>query len=552
MGINKSKLQGLLLPAQSGKTRKVEEEITRYNLVNDLLGHPGEINIWISANNKLLVHQTTSRIRNDLGPSSDSDDSEEECNAIIKGKIFSWTSGNKNTNISPEHLAFEILNEVEMVVLCANGTRLRYLATMLERLVNHRAFTKKINIWIDEADQSIKMWSKYPGILNYLPVQQVTLVSATFNSIIAKYGRLYIKPYQITHPPCYRRLKDAVRIIEDVVKDSPMKYVRHVLKKHRSKLIAPGVRAFIPGDMTKSSHEEISKKLASYGFAVIILNGTHKELRIPGQEPIDLRPYLSVSDPEEIPDEFNKVLASIYKENHLERFPFAITGFLCVERGVTFQCAPVEGEHDGFLFDYGIIPPIADKAEAYQTMARLFGNIGDFPSYKPCEIYTNSATFKRVQNQEEIAVNLARIVAEQGLSEVGPEHIRDAANYEHEKDLEVIVEEHKMREEANEFLAKHNCRRNYKENRDPKDTRFMLESTTKSLSRMTYEQVKKDIDGFAKSSGFDLRGTARQAGRMYICYRDIENPDSVVYITRIVKKTGTILSSSNVSNPFDE
>lgn len=555
MGINKSKLKCLILPAQSGKTRKVEEQITRFNLINDLFGHNGEINVWISANNKLLVHQTTSRIRKDLGPSSDSDD-EGESDAVIKGKIFSWTSGTKKSNISAKELAFEILGDVDMVILCAHSVRVRYLISMLGYLTVHRAFNKKVNIWIDEADKTINIWSKYPELLNNPAVNQVTLVSATFNSVVAKYGRLNIIPYEVTHPACYRRLKDAKRIVEDVGKSSPVEYVRHVLNKHKAKLVKPGMRAFIPGDYTKQSHEDIAEMLLTLGFAVIILNGSHKELRIPGETPMDLRPYLTVSDPDDVPDEFNTTLSRMYIENDLDRYPLAITGFICVERGITFQCAPAEDDHLGFLFDYGIIPPITDKAEAYQTMARLFGNVGDFPDYKPCEIYTNTATFKRVQNQEEIAVNLARIVAEQGLTEVGPEHIRDAANYEFEKDLEVIVREFNTCDEANDFLSSNGCNRNTKNNTDPTDARFLMESTTKKLARMSYDQVMKDLSGFAKSSGFDLRGKAQQAGRTYVCYRDLNDPSTVVYITRIVKKKSvspavSVASSRRSSNPFD-
>ncbi len=434
MGINKSKLKCLMLPAQSGKTRKVEELITRFNRFNELVGN-AEINIWISANNKLLVHQTTSRFRKDLGTSSDSDD-EGESDAVIKGKIFSWMSGTKKTNISAKELAFDILGGVDMVILCAHSVRVRYLISMIGYLTVHRAFNKKINIWIDEADKTINIWSKYPELLNNPSINQVTLVSATFNSVRAKYGRLSVLPYEVTYPACYRRLKDANRIVEDVAKSSPVEYIRHVLNKHKAKLVKPGMRAFIPGDYTKQSHEDIAEMLLMLGFAVIILNGTHKELRIPGEDTIDLRPYF---DPDEDPNEFSTTLSCMYMENDLDRYPLAITGFICVERGITFQCPPVEDEHLGFLFDYGIIPPITDKADAYQTMARLFGNVGDFPDYKPCEIYTNSATFKRVQYQEEIAVNLPRIVSEQNLKNVGDEHFEEATDPEEYKRKEVPI-----------------------------------------------------------------------------------------------------------------
>lgn len=435
MGVETSKLKCLLLPAQSGKTRKVEEQITLFNYTNELFGLTPDVNIWISANNKLLVHQTASRFRNDLGES----DEDGESNAVIQGTIFSWTSGTKQSNISPKELAFEVLDTVDMVILCAHPARIRYCADMLGHLANHRACTKRINIWIDEADHTINLWSKYSHILSYSKINQVTLVSATFDSVCSRFGRLHILPYAITHPPCYRRLKDAVQIIEDVAKSKPATYIHSVLTKHASKLIRAGVRAFLPGDHTKQSHEDIASMLLELGFAVIVLNGSVKELRIPMEEVIDLRPYLTVSDPDTIPHEFNITLARMYKENNLAAYPFAITGFMCVERGITFQCPPATNDHDGFLFDYGIIPPISDKAEAYQTMARLFGNIGYFPTYKPCEIYTNSATFKRVHAQEEIAVNLARMVSEQGLVDVGCEHFEEAGDPNEYKRKEVPI-----------------------------------------------------------------------------------------------------------------
>jgi hypothetical protein len=117
MGVNASKLKCLYLPAQSGKTRKVEELIKHYKDIHECFGD-GDVNIFISANNILLVKQTESRVRKDLAT-----ESEEGANdAVIKAGVFSWTSGEKECNISPPDLAFRMLGEVEMVVLCAHPT----------------------------------------------------------------------------------------------------------------------------------------------------------------------------------------------------------------------------------------------------------------------------------------------------------------------------------------------------------------------------------------------------------------------------------------------
>jgi len=419
MGSEQSKCKCLYLPAQSGKTRKMEELIKEHKLGE--LFDPVDINIIISANSKLLVEQTKTRMTKDLATESEAGAND----ACIKGNVFSWTSGTKESNITPVDLAFRLLGEIEMVVICAHATRLRYLLQTLERLAACPMFTKKINIWIDEADNSINLWSKYENILAMRIINQVTLVSATFDSVMSKYKSLSVLPYLQTHPDCYRGLRSATRCEINFVGSAP-EYVKRVIETNAEKLVKPGMRAFIPGSIAKITHDVIADFLhKEHGFVVIIINGERKEILVPDHEPIDLRCYLTVENGQ-VPTEFNTQLAKLYKENNWARFPLAITGFYCVERGVTFQCGPEEGVHDGFMFDYGIIPPIACAAEAYQTMARLFGNVGHIAGYKAVEVYTNAVTFSRVEKQEEIAINIARMVAEQGLENVVKKDLKAA------------------------------------------------------------------------------------------------------------------------------
>ena len=420
MGSEQSKCKCLYLPAQSGKTRKMEELIKEHKLGE--LFDPVDINIIISANSKLLVEQTKTRMTNDLATESEAGAND----ACIKGNVFSWTSGTKESNITPDHLHAKIaLGDIEMVVICAHATRLRYLLQTLERLASRPTFSKKINIWIDEADNSINLWSKYENILAMRIINQVTLVSATFDSVMSKYKSLSVLPYLQTHPDCYRGLRSATRCEINFVGSAP-EYVKRVIETNAEKLVKPGMRAFIPGSIAKITHDVIADFLhKEHGFVVIIINGERKEILVPDHEPIDLRCYLTVENGQ-VPTEFNTQLAKLYKENNWARFPLAITGFYCVERGVTFQCGPEEGVHDGFMFDYGIIPPIACAAEAYQTMARLFGNVGHIAGYKAVEVYTNAVTFSRVERQEEIAINIARMVAEQGLETVVKKDLKAA------------------------------------------------------------------------------------------------------------------------------
>ena len=530
MGITHSNLKCLYLPAQSGKTRKIEELIRLYKEINETFGN-GEVNIIISANNKVLVEQTKSRMIKDLATDT------EENDAVIKQEVFSWMSGINDCNISPRELKDRILeDEVEMVVMCAHPTRLKYLDEMIGLLCKSKHFERKINIWIDEADKSIKLWSKYEAVLSLPAVKQVTLVSATFDTVFSKYGSMYVMGFYKTHPECYRRLADSVRIECNDVASEAVDYVRSIIMKNREKLTRPGVRAFIPGKAKVSSHDDIADFLhKELNFVVVIINGKRKEILVPGGETIDLRCYMSISDEhDECPEELNAQLAKLYTANNWQRYPFAITGHYCIQRGVTFQCSATPGVHDGFLFDYGIIPPIASKADAYQIMARLFGNIGHLPNYKPVEIYTSTAMFNKVEKLEELAVNLARIVQEQGLGSVGTKELKEAQNFRTESEWDEIVQEFTTQKAANEFMQANGAQQ--KQTIEKKGA-FYSSSTSGKKDILNYDLVKTEMSSWSKLSNLDVKkNKGGICSRMYICYKDMSDPSSVVFICRVIKK----------------
>ena len=535
MGSQQSKCKSLYLPAQSGKTRKMEELIQNYKL-GELLFEPVDINIIISANNRVLVGQTTTRMTKDLATESDVGTND----ACIKGGVFSWTSGTKKSNITAEALTLRIMNEdIEMVVICAHPTRIRYLVQTLELLANQRHFTKKINIWIDEADNSINLWSKYQKVIEMNCINQVTLVSATFDSVIAKYKELNVLPYLKTHPDCYVGLRNAIRKETNIVVGSAVEYVRHVITSQHEILMKPGMRAFIPGSNSTASHDAIADFLhKECGFVVIIINGQRKEILVPGQQdPIDLGCYLTIQN-DETPQEFNTQLAKLYKENNWSRFPLAITGYMCIQRGVTFQCGSLDGVHDGFLFDYGIIPPnIKCAAEAYQTMARLFGNIGQIPEYKQVEIFTNAVTFSRVEKQEETARNIARMVAEQGLDFVTKKDLKSAQNFEVESKFELHTNEFITFQDAVKFMRGLNAQGKTEKSLERNEAGFILSSTTSEKSVLSYDAITREMSSWSKTSNFDVKKkekTEKVAGRLYICYRDTTDVSSVVFIPRVL------------------
>lgn len=410
MGANSSKFKVLCLPAQSGKTRKMITLIRDEYVIRDIdvfkelvttIDDPDEqtINFLISSNNKLLVSQNKKRLDGEL--KSDDED------AVIEGEIFKWVSGSNKTNISMHELACKIqLGEIEMVVCCAHPKRVEYVAKTIEILSKLR-FEKKINIWVDEGDKSIDLWSKYEHIISIDCVRMFSPITATPDAIHKRYaGYYHVFSFPDVVPDCYRGFKACRVVKEDLLATSAADYTEKVLALH-PEILQPGSRIFTPGNMTKKSHDEMTGMLLSKGIVVAVFNGDFKEIRFPSGKTVDLKPYFK-TDCYEMGD----VLSRIYRQNNLARNPFAITGYLCIQRGITFQTGPVEGVHDGFLFDYGIIPPISDKSEAYQVMARMFGNIGSFSTYKQGIIFSTSLVLEKAEAMDRVAHNLPKFFTE--------------------------------------------------------------------------------------------------------------------------------------------
>jgi len=153
MGANNTKVECLWLPGQSGKTRKIKESIekTSFNIrdLKEIYGIEEHFNIIICSNNKSLVDQTNVRMTEELYKDEDIG-------------VFSWRSVNgkmedKNCgNIEVKSLCYNIIeDELNMLLCCANPTRIKYLFNLLETLEKSKNFNTKIDIWIDEADSSL-------------------------------------------------------------------------------------------------------------------------------------------------------------------------------------------------------------------------------------------------------------------------------------------------------------------------------------------------------------------------------------------------------------
>jgi len=405
------KMWCMMKPAQSGKTRTTQEEIRNNEETAE------HLNILLTSNNKLLVSQLTKRMTEDGFGNSESDSSEDDNSEADDkidevDKVFSWMSGSGKTNVSVGKLANEIKEDrVTMVVCCAHKARFRYICELLKDLDTSKVFRKRISIWIDEADVSVKMWATQFNFTMFERVDRVVLISATFESVFKYYDELRIRGYEYPYnEPTYLRYEECkVNIVEPLKDDDVESYLVKILNSN-PEMSKPGVKLFAPGEVEVATHEKINTMLKSRGFAVMILNGQRKEIDLPDGSKIRLN--FNPSKPEEM----NKVLAEVYTKNNLSQFPFAVTGQICLGRGITFQSSE-------FMFDYGVIPELKDHSATYQCIARLLGNTKLFPGFKKPEVYCSRQTHVVCKHLAKKAENLPRIMFERGLSVVSEDDI---------------------------------------------------------------------------------------------------------------------------------
>jgi len=449
-------------PAQSGKTRSMQEWI-RSN--EETAQH---LNILITSNNRLLVHTLTVRMRNDFSDSNsesetESDDGSEAPDDYIDeaSKIFSWMSGTKKTNIRVGELADNIKEDnVSMVCCCAHKVRFRYIIELLKNLEKSKSFSKRISIWIDEADVSVKMWARKFNFTQFERVDRVVLVSATFGSVFNYYRNIRIRGYEVVYnAPTYLRYEECDVVETEGDKDGSLSYLADILAEN-PEISLPGSKLFAPGEIEVVSHDAIANLLLSRGFAVMILNGQRKEIELPTGEVIKV--VLKMSS--DATDELSETLAKIYADNNLSRFPFAVTGQLCLGRGITIQSP-------GFMFNYGIIPYLKDFDAIYQCLARILGNTKEFPGFEKPTIYCSRRTNVVCKHLARTAENIARIVQERGMTDVSLNDIAELVGVmeeiriptSEEQERKIIEDQHLKNVKLEEFNTMKDLHARFKE-----------------------------------------------------------------------------------------
>ena len=561
-----SSLSLIHLPAQSGKTRKMTELINRWKQIIDYTGNSTDsINVIFTSNTKLLTKQTAGRIQTDvdnvsqISDLSGDDDDEFTIDMDVKekeSKTLAWISSAKKLTVNDVFAKItsdDDENEINNIICCTNKTRMKNVWDLLNKLNKKfmkRNFNKKVNIWIDEADACIKMWAAYmtrcEELIDTKFIQNTVLVTATMVPVYQHLHRAGIEPnlrtYENTHASVYHKYSES-ELCHEFSENA--KYAVVQLKKvleHNPEIVSAGTRLFCPGNKAKASHEEVCTELLANDFNVLLLNGAHKEIRF-----CDGRPAIEIAELLETDLEVSKTLNRLYFEHELFNRPFAVTGNLCIGRGITFA-SQIDGRE--FLFTHGIIPEAVNGDEGYQMVARCCGNIKGHASYQVPKIFVSERTDALIRQQENFAVDFARSFFREGVDEcmvkvtrgmlkdaIGPDvrEEREERRKERDENLQFIMGS--MCEFESLHDANHFCKMIKKGSRMENEADFMNEhgdfvctTTKKGAKKFTYDDFMSEAGSWNTTSLLNMKDL--MAGKVSKVIKPVYRGDEVVWLVR--------------------
>ena len=380
------KFQLICKPEQSGKTfimiKQIIEDFT------DVSSDKPIINWIFCDNNLLLTKQTSIRIADDL-------------KTYVYGEV-SYIEFSSHTSAQARdhaHVFMAIVAKgIRNIVCCSNSKRMDDVYELIDTINSIECTRDKyiFRIWLDEADKFIGFIDNtlYP-IVNKHSNVMVHLITATPGPLFQKYKYVNVFPIEVTTSELYHGWKNnKINIVEK--EGNHLDYIEHILSDVAVNEILPGTIWFIPGSNVKKSHNNIRNLCIAKNMAVICVNSDGIVISIPNMQ----ETFTYNKD-----DNFNEKMIILYKNHNLHRYALAITGYICIGRGITIMS-------NEFMIDYAIMYQCSDPCEASQIAGRIKGNIKGFSNYKEPVVFTTQRFNKIATDLEEKSRALAQLAFE--------------------------------------------------------------------------------------------------------------------------------------------
>ena len=371
--IDWTKLANLIKPEQSGKT---------FEMIQLMSGDPMAVNFIFCDNSLLLTAQTTARVGSEITTNT--------IEFSSRKKRFAF---DKVAKSDMEVVGYIMgADKIKNVICCTNGKRMKDITNILRMLPSDT----KINLWLDEADKFLyKPTDTFIQLTNDYSNVRAYFMTATPKKIFRKYPEIPTLPLENTTLPTYHGWFDNKIVLIENEMGGTISYIFQVIDSLQN-ISLENTKWYIPADAKIATHYEVANGLAERGFAVFVLNGKGISLF----KLNDDGALWSITNKKN--DEAHKLIDKLITEYKLEKWPIAITGNLCVGRGLSFMTP-------NFIFSHGVLSACVNKDTASQHSGRAKGNIKAYPNYAPPTIYTTTAFDKVAREQEKISREVAKL-----------------------------------------------------------------------------------------------------------------------------------------------
>ncbi len=541
---NNEKMELIVKPCQSGKTFVVLEEIKTLFSIEET---ENAIHVLFTDNSILQTDQLKMRIN------QDEDFSEYIDRKGSKSIILSSKSITKNIY----KLLFDVIEGGHRnIITCSNGIRVRQMNdffNLMKNKMNKDIEMKRYNfyIWIDEADKTFtnNIRQSYLNIWSQMNIiKKITFITATPRKLLLRYDKLKIMEMEETFDQTkYHSLQECKITIEDFETNDTISYITSFLEKYQEN-IKEGQVWFIPGDNEIETHEYIRTLLLKYGFSVIMINGTEKSLTMVKQE--ENRKIIRKLLFKEIhrdEAEMSKICGSIYEKYNLSKHKVAITGCLCISRGITISS-------DKMMITHSIMPPhVSDRSNAYQLAGRLCGNIKNFQNYVIPSVYMTEKFMNTVISMEIRAMNLSKIAKMEKKEMIS---LNDYDNSNQIVRFKTDIYEFDNLDELYRFEKDNGIRKSIP-HLNINDGYYHCSLGNKS-DIQSYDNVLEKLKSWNPYSHFSFNNKMKNSkkekkvgdkyARLYTGYKDMNDPSSYVFILYV----GEIIKSleSSIQNPL--
>lgn len=318
---------------------------------------------------------------------------------------------------------------IDVLVVCNNKIRNDDIFTIIDTFYKERINLNDIGIrkceftiMFDEVDEAknlknacefMEKSSKYYEIINSIHLISATLykkfwkkvkrfgLEGRFRSLRAKMEKDFNEttcPKKLIED--YRKLNEHnIIYVDDVIshdsdyKTKSCEYIKNIYNNFiKNKEYT--IRLFAPPSLYTVSHEIIRDFFIKEKFNVVVINGTEKNIYFSDKSKISIdkfnEKYYSGKKDVEMYNTLKK-LNELYSDTNM-----VITGFNCIQRGVTFQTI-------GFNFTDMIIPQINNLATSVQLIGRANGGT---KYVKKHNIYIEKSHYENIEERFNYGIKL--------------------------------------------------------------------------------------------------------------------------------------------------